>query len=159
MSIAIVPIAESHAEGFHACLDIVAREEKYLAQVQALPLERIQGFVRESVATDAVQFVAIDGPLVVGWCDIFPAWAHAVQHCGSVGMGLLPAYREAEALGSNSCLPALRRHSARASRVLSSRPARTMSVRSGCTSAWGSSEKHSNALACASTGCTTTQFK
>jgi ribosomal protein S18 acetylase RimI-like enzyme len=93
MSVAIVPIAESHAEGFRACLDAVAREKKYLAQVEALPLERIQGFVRESVATDVAQFVAIDGLLVVGWCDIFPAWAHAVQHCGSVGMGLLPAYR------------------------------------------------------------------
>jgi hypothetical protein len=49
----------------------VAREKMYLAQVEALPLERIQGFVRESVAAGAAQFVAIDGPLVVGWCDIF----------------------------------------------------------------------------------------
>lgn len=93
MSVAILPIAESHADGFHACLDTVAREKKYLAQVEALPLERIQGFVRESVATGAAQFVAVDGSLVVGWCDIFPAWAHAIQHCGSVGMGVLPAYR------------------------------------------------------------------
>jgi ribosomal protein S18 acetylase RimI-like enzyme len=93
MSVAIVPIAESHAESFHACLDAVAREKKYLAQIEALPLERIQGFVRESVTTGVAQFVAVDGPLVVGWCDIFPAWAHAIQHCGSVGMGLLPAYR------------------------------------------------------------------
>jgi ribosomal protein S18 acetylase RimI-like enzyme len=93
MSVAILPIAEAHAEGFHACLDAVAREKKYLAQVEAPPLERAQGFVRESVATDAAQFVAVDGPLVVGWCDIIPGWAHAIQHCGTVGMGLLPAYR------------------------------------------------------------------
>jgi len=83
----------SHAQGFHACLDAVAREKKYLAQVAALPLEQIRGFVRQSVATQAAQFVALDGELVVGWCDILPEWAHAVQHCGSVGMGLLPAYR------------------------------------------------------------------
>ncbi len=93
MSVAILPIAEAHAEGFHACLDTVAREKKYLAQVEALPLERVQGFVRESVASDAAQFVAVDGSIVVGWCDIFPGWAHAIEHCGSVGMGLLPAYR------------------------------------------------------------------
>ena len=93
MSVTIVPIAESYAEGFHGCLDAVAREKKYLAQVEALPLERVQEFVRESVATGVAQFVAVDDSLVVGWCDIFPAWAHAIQHCGSVGMGLLPAYR------------------------------------------------------------------
>jgi len=68
-------------------------ESAYLAQVEALPLERVQGFVRESVATGAAQFVAVDGSTVVGWCDIFPSWAHAIKHCGSVGMGLLPAYR------------------------------------------------------------------
>lgn len=93
MSIEVVPIAESHALGFHACLDAVAREKKYLAQIEALPIEQVDGFVRESVATGAAQFVAVDEALVVGWCDIFPSWPHAVRHCGSVGMGLLPAYR------------------------------------------------------------------
>ena len=89
----VVPIAESHATGFHACLDAVAREKKYLAQIEALPLERIQGFIRESVSSNAAQFVALDGNIIVGWCDIFPSWAHAVQHCGTLGMGVLAAYR------------------------------------------------------------------
>lgn len=93
MGIAIIPIAEPHAAGFHACLDAVAREKKYLAQIEAPPLERIQAFVRESVANSAAQFVALDGTTVVGWCDIFPAWAHAVQHCGTLGMGVLAPYR------------------------------------------------------------------
>jgi RimJ/RimL family protein N-acetyltransferase len=93
MAVEIVPIALEHAAGFHACLDVVARERRYLAQTQALPLERIEGFVRDSVANDAVQFVAVDGSKVIGWADIFPAWADAVKHCGSLGMGALPAYR------------------------------------------------------------------
>jgi ribosomal protein S18 acetylase RimI-like enzyme len=93
MSIEIAPIAESHAEGFHACLDAVAREKKYLAQIEALPLERIKGFVHESVSNNAAQFVALEGGSVVGWCDIFPDWAHAVQHCGTLGMGVLEPYR------------------------------------------------------------------
>ena len=92
-AIEIVPIALEHASGFHACLDAVAREKRYLAQTQALPLERIEGFVRDSVANDAVQFVALDGAAVIGWADIFPAWADAVKHCGSLGMGVLAAYR------------------------------------------------------------------
>lgn len=93
MPIAVVPITEALAEGFHACLDAVARERRYLAQVEALPLERIQAFVRENVAGGAAHVVALDGGRVVGWCDILPAWAHAVRHCGTVGMGVLAAYR------------------------------------------------------------------
>jgi putative acetyltransferase len=93
MNITISPIGEVHAEGFHRCLDAVAREKRYLAQIEALPLERIQEFVRESVTNGAAQFVALEGNAVVGWCDIFPGWAHAVQHCGTLGMGVLAAYR------------------------------------------------------------------
>jgi putative acetyltransferase len=93
MSITIAPISLAHAAGFHACLDAVAREKRYLAQIEAPPLERIEAFVRDSVAADAVQFVALDGDLVVGWADIFPAWAHAVAHTGTLGMGLLAAWR------------------------------------------------------------------
>ena len=71
----------------------MAREQRFLAQIEAMPPERIAGFVRQSVADDAVQFFAVDGDTVVGWADVFPAWAHAVRHVGSLGMGVLPAYR------------------------------------------------------------------
>jgi monofunctional chorismate mutase len=92
-SVVIAPIALAHAASFRACLDTVARERRYLAQTEALPLERIEGFVRDSVAADAVQFVALDGDSVVGWADVFPSWAAAVAHCGQLGMGVLPAWR------------------------------------------------------------------
>jgi ribosomal protein S18 acetylase RimI-like enzyme len=93
MPVVISPIAVANAASFHSCLDGVARERRYLAQVEALPLEKIESFVRESVDNDAVQFVALDEARVVGWADIFPAWPHAITHCGSLGMGILPAYR------------------------------------------------------------------
>lgn len=89
----IVPVAEAHASSYRACLDSVAREKRYLAQIEALPLERIEGFVRQSVATDAIQFMAVEAGKVVGWADIFPSWAHAVAHCGSLGMGVLVEHR------------------------------------------------------------------
>jgi ribosomal protein S18 acetylase RimI-like enzyme len=89
----VVPIARSHAASFRQCLDIVAREKKYLAQIEAAPLERIEDFVRESVANDSSQFVAVADGRVVGWADIFPAWPHAISHCGSLGMGVLPEFR------------------------------------------------------------------
>jgi putative acetyltransferase len=94
MAIEIRPIAIEHAAGFRACLDAVAREKRYLAQTEALPLERIEGFVRDSVANDAIQFVALDEEgIVIGWADIFPAWAEAVKHCGTLGMGVRADHR------------------------------------------------------------------
>ena len=93
MSTRIVPITGEHAASFHACLDAVAREKRYLAQIEAPGADQIAAFVRDSVAADAAQFVALDADAVVGWADIFPAWAYAVSHCGTLGMGVLPASR------------------------------------------------------------------
>lgn len=91
--VTIAPIALADVPGFHACLDAVAREQCYLAQLQAPPLEQIERFVREGIAADAVQFVARCEGQVVGWADIFPDWAAAVAHRGHVGMGLLAPWR------------------------------------------------------------------
>jgi ribosomal protein S18 acetylase RimI-like enzyme len=91
--VSIVPIALQHAAGFHACLDAVAREKRWLGMTQAPPADKVEAFVRDSVASDAVQFVALDGVAVIGWADIFTAWADAVKHCGTLGMGVAAAYR------------------------------------------------------------------
>jgi putative acetyltransferase len=89
----VVPITSALAAGFRDCLDAVAREKRFLAQVEAPPLERVQQFVADGLEKDAVQFVALDGERVVGWADIFPDWAPALAHRGHLGMGVLPEYR------------------------------------------------------------------
>jgi ribosomal protein S18 acetylase RimI-like enzyme len=89
----IVAAQVAYAASFHACLDKVAREKRYLAQIEAMPFARIESFVTENVANDAIQFFAVDADVVAGWADIFPHWAHAVSHCGSLGMGVHPDYR------------------------------------------------------------------
>jgi putative acetyltransferase len=73
MPVVIAPISIANAAEFQRCLNTVAREKRYLAQIEALPSEKIEEFVRESVDNDAVQFVAVDGMRVVGWADILPA--------------------------------------------------------------------------------------
>ena len=93
MTIRIAPMSLENAASFRACLDSVARERRYLAQIEAKPLADIVEFMRTSVANDAVQFVALDNEQVVGWADIFPSWAHAVAHCGTLGMGVLAPFR------------------------------------------------------------------
>lgn len=93
MKIIVRPIAAEDIESFRACLDSVAREARYLALLEAPPLDRIQSFVSDNIARGIPQVVAHDGSRVVGWCDISPGWHHALRHCGSVGMGLLPEHR------------------------------------------------------------------
>jgi len=103
-------MAEAFIEGFHGCLDVVARERTFLAQLQAPPLEQLRAFVRDCIARKLPQFVALEQGEVIGWCDIFPARAPAVSHRGSLGIGVLPAHRGA-GIGTRlvqACLDAAR---------------------------------------------------
>ncbi|WP_395686307.1 GNAT family N-acetyltransferase [Caenimonas koreensis] len=93
MAVTITPITLADVESFRECLDSVAREGRFLALLEAPPLANMQQFVAENIAKGVAQRVAKDGDVVVGWCDIMPGWHHTLQHCGSLGMGLLPAYR------------------------------------------------------------------
>lgn len=93
MSITIRPITAEDAVSFHACLDIVAREEKYLAMLEAPPLEQTRAFVKDTIANGYPQLVAHDGARVIGWCDILPGSRVTLRHCGTLGMGLLPEHR------------------------------------------------------------------
>jgi GNAT superfamily N-acetyltransferase len=86
-------ITLADAPSFRECLNSVARERKFLAQVEAPPLERMEKFVADSVSQNAAQYVAISDGKVVGWCDIFPHWAYALQHVGVLGMGILEPHR------------------------------------------------------------------
>jgi RimJ/RimL family protein N-acetyltransferase len=93
MDIAIVPTKPEHIDSFHRALDIVARERKYLALLEALPLTQTREFVMGVIQKGGLQFVALADGEVVGWCDIqrhaFPSRAHR----GTLGMGIVPAYR------------------------------------------------------------------
>jgi ribosomal protein S18 acetylase RimI-like enzyme len=89
----IVPIAEQHIDGFHAALDSVAREHKYLAFLEAPPLAEVRKFVQQSIAERAPQFVAIADERVVGWCDALPKPRPALRHSSVLGLGVISAYR------------------------------------------------------------------
>jgi ribosomal protein S18 acetylase RimI-like enzyme len=91
--IQIVPIAEKHIEGFHACLDSVARERRYLGFIEAPPLESVHGFVLSNLERDIPQFVALHEETVIGWCDISPRWLEGFTHCGRLGMGVHKDFR------------------------------------------------------------------
>jgi putative acetyltransferase len=93
MTIKIVRVAESHIASFHTCLDRICREKKYFAKLEAKPLEEFKVWVKEVIASDATQVVAVENDVVVGWCDIFAGRSHALQHRGTLGMGIAAVHR------------------------------------------------------------------
>lgn len=91
--IQIVQMTEAYIEGYHHCLDAVARERRYLAFVEALPLAASRTYVLSMLASGAPQYVALRDAQVVGWCDITPHRFVGMMHCGSLGMGVLSDFR------------------------------------------------------------------
>ena len=94
MDYEILPIAEKHIPGFHASVDIVAREKKFLTFLEAPPLEETIKFVLANIEQKNPQFVVMSSGKVVGWCDVLRNRTRAVySHCGTLGIGLLPEFR------------------------------------------------------------------
>ena len=58
-SVEIVPITQDHIESFHRALDFVARERRYLAFLEAPPLESTRAFVLNNIKQGYPQLVAV----------------------------------------------------------------------------------------------------
>jgi RimJ/RimL family protein N-acetyltransferase len=93
MTFRVVPIAEEHIEGFHAALDSVCRERRYLLFLQAPPLEETRGFVHRNIRKGYPQNVATAGDQVVGWCDVLPIERPTRAHNGVLGIGIVAGFR------------------------------------------------------------------
>jgi RimJ/RimL family protein N-acetyltransferase len=91
--IEIVPIAPAHMDGFHRLVDLVARERRYLAMLEAPPLELMRAFNSDIIKKGHPRFVALSAGEVVGWCDVLPKPWPIQAHVGVLGMGLLPPFR------------------------------------------------------------------
>ena len=86
MPVEIVPIEESHIDGFHRTLDIVARERRYLSFLEGPPIETTRAFVLDNIRRGYLQLVAIAADEVVGWCDVTPKPRPIYAHGGVLGM-------------------------------------------------------------------------
>ena len=89
----IRPISRDDIDGFHSCLDSVARERKYLGLTQAPPLEETRRWLVADMERNVIRLIAIDGSQIVGWCDIESRRWEGFTHSGRLGMGVLKQYR------------------------------------------------------------------
>ena len=93
MTIEVRPIREEDIESFHATVDMVARERKFIARLEAPPIEQVRTFVRRNIEKGYPQFVAVNDRQVVGWCNIPPMAREVMAHVGDLFMGLKPEWR------------------------------------------------------------------
>ncbi|HEY7330208.1 MAG TPA: GNAT family protein [Gemmataceae bacterium] len=81
------------AVGLCRCVEVVARERRYLAAVCGFPEDETRAFLHKLVENGGIQVLALDERAVVGWCDVMPLPHEGMRHVGRLGMGLRPAYR------------------------------------------------------------------
>jgi RimJ/RimL family protein N-acetyltransferase len=106
--IEIAPIRLHHAEGFRRVFDVVARERRYLAMLEAPPIDDVRQYIRESLEKDSPMVVALGDHAVIGWCDIRRDSVASRAHRGTLGMGVMPAWR-GKGIGSRLIAATLQR--------------------------------------------------
>ena len=91
--ISIRQILLEDIDGFHACLDSIARERKYLGFTIAPSLEETRTSLIKDMERDVIRLIALDGSKVVGWCQIKPGSWEGYTHMGWLQMGVHKDYR------------------------------------------------------------------
>ena len=82
-----------YLESFGQAVDTVARERKFLAATTGFPIESTREFVGGIVENNLAQYYAVEGDVVIGWCEILPRQFEGVDHTGILGMGVLKPWR------------------------------------------------------------------
>jgi RimJ/RimL family protein N-acetyltransferase len=93
MTVEFRQIEVADTDAFRAAVDTVARERKYIALVEAPPIEQVRAFVARNVERGYPQIVAVADGAVVGWCNVPPASRAVSAHVGDLFMGLVPDFR------------------------------------------------------------------
>ena len=89
----VVPLADEHIAGFRDAVDSVAREQRYLAMLEAPPIEDCRAYVLDMRRRGFPQYVAMRDGGLVGWCDISPVDRPVHAHCGTLGIGVVEGHR------------------------------------------------------------------
>ncbi|MBV1693133.1 MAG: GNAT family N-acetyltransferase [Hyphomicrobiales bacterium] len=89
----IRPIALADIPAYHAVLDAVARERRWLAMIEAPSLAETEAFITGILNRSDIMLVAEDAGRIVGWCDILTPPRETMRHAGTLGIGLLDSHR------------------------------------------------------------------
>ena len=93
MTALVRQITDEDIPGYHACLDLVAKEQLYLSILAAPPIEQSWSWISPHIQMNRPFLVAADGSQVVGWAEITPYARECFAHRGMLGMGVHPDFR------------------------------------------------------------------
>jgi RimJ/RimL family protein N-acetyltransferase len=93
LPVTVRPARLADAPGIRACLDVVARERRYLVFLKAPSLRASRIFYQGIIKKNYPLEIAVADKRVVGWCDICPSPQEIFSHSGRLGMGVHPEYR------------------------------------------------------------------
>lgn len=103
----ILPASEAYVAGLQAIWDIIARERRYLALLEAPSREDVREFVLSNLACGNPHLLAVADRNPVGWCDIVRLTRPTMNHRGTLSIGLLPSWRQ-QGIGRQLITQALR---------------------------------------------------
>ena len=93
MYVQVRRIGAEDVEGFHKCLDSVAKEGIYIAKDKAPDIDRLKAFVESNIDNDISQYVAVVDGTIVGWCDAISSQTKSLRHRAELGMGVIKDMR------------------------------------------------------------------
>lgn len=93
MNFRVVPMAEQYIDGFHAALDLVSKERRYLLFLEAPPPDDVRRFVLSNLRERSPHRIALVQERVIGWCDVLPIERPTRAHCGVLGIAVLQEFR------------------------------------------------------------------
>jgi len=94
MPVEVRPASFADAGGRRHVTDVVAKERRTFAVVEAQSAEDMERFYRESIVEMRKPFfVACEGERVIGYCEIDPSQEPAHRHVGWLDVAILPEYR------------------------------------------------------------------
>lgn len=93
MIYAIRNITVEDVEQFHQALDAVAKEKKFLLDLEAPSKEKIRDIIKISIGKGYPFVVAeLDGQ-IIGWADLTPYQRESNKHVSHLGMGVVKKHR------------------------------------------------------------------
>ena len=93
MDLSIHEVQEGDLASLNDALNEVCAERRFLGSVRGFPIEVHRSFLKAILKKRLPQVVAVDGSIVIGWCDILPNDLEGFTHVGRLGMGLRKPYR------------------------------------------------------------------
>lgn len=87
------PVGAEHVEALQGAVASVARERRFLVSLEGFSIAETRAFVQSILNGWGIQYVAMAGRTLVGWCDVRRSPWPGFEHTGVLGIGVIAPWR------------------------------------------------------------------